>query len=437
MDFVIKITQFILSFTLLVLVHEFGHFFFARLFGVRVEQFRIFFGKAWVKWHWGETEFGIGWLPFGGYAKLSGMVDESMDTKQLASEPKEWEFRSKPAWQRLLMMLGGVLMNAVLAFAIYVGISLRWGDTYISNSEMPYGYVFNDYGHDIGFRDGDKIISIGGEKVEDFAKIITSLAIEEDKTTIVERNGEQVAVEVPTKSVMAFVEQSDFIAPRVPFEVAGVVEGSGAAAAGLQVGDRFVAFEGESVEFFDQYSPLLMAHAGDTVSVSVRRGEDIVDVEVAVDAEGKIGIGLNSAQYIPVRSRTYNFWQALPRGAQRVGEEMSDYWKQLKMIVQPKTEMYKALGGPIAIGQIFPNEWNWEHFWKITALLSVIFAVMNVLPIPALDGGHVLFLLIEVITRRKPSDKVLMYAQMVGMALLFALMIYATWNDIARLFVGR
>ena len=437
MDFVIKITQFILSFTLLVLVHEFGHFFFARLFGVRVEQFRIFFGKAWVKWHWGETEFGIGWLPFGGYAKLSGMVDESMDTKQLASEPKEWEFRSKPAWQRLLMMLGGVLMNAVLAFAIYVGISLRWGDTYISNSEMPYGYVFNDYGHDIGFRDGDKIISIGGEKVEDFAKIITSLAIEEDKTTIVERNGEQVAVEVPTKSVMAFVEQSDFIAPRVPFEVAGVVEGSGAAAAGLQVGDRFVAFEGESVEFFDQYSPLLMAHAGDTVSVSVRRGEDIVDVEVAVDAEGKIGIGLNSAQYIPVRSRTYNFWQALPRGAQRVGEEMSDYWKQLKMIVQPKTEMYKALGGPIAIGQIFPNTWNWEHFWKITALLSVIFAVMNVLPIPALDGGHVLFLLIEVITRRKPSDKVLMYAQMVGMALLFALMIYATWNDIARLFVGR
>ncbi|MBR7129401.1 MAG: site-2 protease family protein, partial [Tidjanibacter sp.] len=178
----------------------------------------------------------------------------------------------------------------------------------------------------------------------------------------------------------------------------------------------------------------LMSHAGDTVRVSVLRGEDVVEVEVAVDKDGKIGVGLNSASYIPIRTRTYNFWQALPRGAQRVGEEMSDYWKQLKMIVQPKTEMYKALGGPIAIGQIFPTEWNWEHFWKITALLSVIFAVMNVLPIPALDGGHVLFLLIEVITRRKPSDKVLMYAQMVGMALLFALMFYATWNDISRLF---
>lgn len=436
MDIVIKILQFILSFTLLVLVHEFGHFFFAKLFGVRVEQFRIFFGKAWVKWHWGETEFGIGWLPFGGYAKLSGMVDESMDTEALASEPKEWEFRSKPAWQRLLMMLGGVMMNAVLAFAIYVGISLRWGDTYISNSEMPYGYVFNDYGHQMGFRDGDKIISIGGESVEDFAKIMTSLAIENDKTTIVERDGEQVVIAIPTQSVMEFVEQTDFITPRVPFEVAGVVEGSGAEKAGLQAGDRFVAFEGERTEFFDQYSPLLMAHAGKVVNVGVQRGDEVVDVAVEVDANGKIGVGLNSAQYIPIRTRTYNFWQAIPRGAQRVGEEMSDYWKQLKMIVQPKTEMYKALGGPIAIGQIFPNTWNWEHFWKITALLSVIFAVMNVLPIPALDGGHVLFLLIEVITRRKPSDKVLMWAQMVGMALLFTLMFYATFNDITRLF-GR
>ena len=436
MDIVIKILQFILSFTLLVLVHEFGHFFFAKLFGVRVEQFRIFFGKAWVKWHWGETEFGIGWLPFGGYAKLSGMVDESMDTEALASEPKEWEFRSKPAWQRLLMMLGGVMMNAVLAFAIYVGISLRWGDTYISNSEMPYGYVFNDYGHQMGFRDGDKIISIGGESVEDFAKIMTSLAIENDKTTIVERDGEQVVIAIPTQSVMDFVEQTDFITPRVPFEVAGVVEGSGAEKAGLQAGDRFVAFEGEKTEFFDQYSPLLMAHAGKVVNVGVLRGDEVVDVAVEVDGNGKIGVGLNSAQYIPIRTRTYNFWQAIPRGAQRVGEEMSDYWKQLKMIVQPKTEMYKALGGPIAIGQIFPNTWNWEHFWKITALLSVIFAVMNVLPIPALDGGHVLFLLIEVITRRKPSDKVLMWAQMVGMALLFTLMFYATFNDITRLF-GR
>ena len=436
MDIVIKILQFICSFTILVLVHEMGHLLFGKLFGVRVEEFRILFGKPWVKWRWGETEYGIGWLPFGGFAKLSGMVDESMDTESLKSDPQPWEFRSKPAWQRLLIILGGVLMNVILAFTIYVGMSLSWGDKYVSNSEMPYGYVYSDYAEGLGFEDGDKIISIGGEPIEDYAKIMTALLIEGDKTTVVERGGEQVAISIPTQSVMEFVEQTDFISPRVPFEVAGVVEGSGAAKAGLQAGDRFVAFEGEKTEFFDQYSPLLMAHAGKVVNVSVQRGEEVVDVAVEVDNNGKIGVGLNSVEYIPIRTRTYNLWQAIPRGAQRVGEEMSDYWKQLKMIVQPKTEMYKALGGPIAIGQIFPNTWNWEHFWKITALLSVIFAVMNVLPIPALDGGHVLFLLIEVITRRKPSDKVLMWAQMVGMALLFTLMFYATFNDISRLF-GR
>ncbi|MBE6201415.1 MAG: RIP metalloprotease RseP [Rikenellaceae bacterium] len=434
MDIVIKILQFILSFTLLVLVHEFGHYFFGRLFGVRVEQFRIFFGRALVKWHWGETEFGIGWIPFGGYAKLAGMVDESMDTEQLKSEPQPWEFRTKPAWQRLLIMLGGVMMNAILAFAIYVGISLKWGDTYISNKDMQYGYVFNDYGHNLGFCNGDKIISIGGKEIDDFAKILTTLAIESDKTTVVERDGQMVAIEIPVQSVMEFVEQTDFISPRVPFKIAGLVEGFGAAEAGLQVGDRLVSFNGTPTTWFDEYTPLLEANAGQRVVLGYERGGESGEVEVAVSPEGKIGVGVASAEYIPVRTRNYNLWQAIPRGFERVGEEMSDYWKQLKMIVQPKTEMYKALGGPISIGQIFPNEWNWEYFWRVTALLSVILAIMNVLPIPALDGGHVLFLLIEVITGRKPSDKVLMVAQMIGMALLFALMFYATWNDIARLF---
>ncbi len=434
MDIVIKILQFILSFTLLVLVHEFGHYFFGRLFGVRVEQFRIFFGRALVKWHWGETEFGIGWIPFGGYAKLAGMVDESMDTEQLKSEPQPWEFRTKPAWQRLLIMLGGVMMNAILAFAIYVGISLKWGDTYISNKDMQYGYVFNDYGHNLGFCNGDKIISIGGKEIDDFAKIVTTLAIESDKTTVVERDGQMVAIEIPVQSVMEFVEQTDFISPRVPFKIAGLVEGFGAAEAGLQVGDQLVSFNGTPTTWFDEYTPLLEANAGQRVVLGYERGGQSGQVEVAVSPEGKIGVGVASAEYIPVRTRNYNLWQAIPRGFERVGEEMSDYWKQLKMIVQPKTEMYKALGGPISIGQIFPNEWNWEYFWRVTALLSVILAIMNVLPIPALDGGHVLFLLIEVITGRKPSDKVLMVAQMIGMALLFALMFYATWNDIARLF---
>ena len=223
MDIVIKILQFICSFTLLVLVHELGHLLFGKLFGVRVEEFRIFFGKPWVKWRWGETEYGIGWLPFGGFAKLSGMVDESMDTESLKSEPQPWEFRSKPAWQRLVIILGGVMMNVVMAFAIYVGISLAWGDKYISNSEMPYGYVYSDYAKELGFEDGDKIISIGGESIEEYSKIMTSLLIESDKTTVVEREGERVTIEIPVQSVMELSEQTDFLAPRAPFVVASVV----------------------------------------------------------------------------------------------------------------------------------------------------------------------------------------------------------------------
>lgn len=431
MDIVIKILQFVCSFTLLVLIHELGHLMFGKLFGVRVEEFRIFFGKPWIKWRWGETEYGIGWLPFGGFAKLSGMVDESVDTEQLKQEPQPWEFRSKPAWQRLIIILGGVMMNVLLAFGIYVGTSLAWGDQYISNKDMPYGYVYSDYAHALGFEDGDKIISIGGQEIEDYAKVLTSLVIENDKTTVVEREGAEVTIEIPVQSVMELSEQTDFLCPRLPFEVESVVEGSGAEAAGLKTGDKVVGVDGDAMCFHDQISPRLMAAAGGTISLTLNDGTTHT---VTVDQDGKIGIALATADYLPIRTRTYNFWQAIPRGCERVVEEMGDYWKQLKMIVQPKTEMYKALGGPIAIGGIFPDEWNWHTFWRITALLSVILAVMNVLPIPALDGGHALFILIEMVTGRRPSDKVLLVAQMIGMTLLFALMFWATFNDIARLF---
>lgn len=434
MELIIKILQFICSFTLLVMIHEMGHLLFGKLFGVRVEEFRIFFGKPWIKWRWGETTYGIGYLPFGGFAKLSGMVDESMDSEQLRSEPQPWEFRSKPAWQRLIIILGGVMMNVLLAFGIYIGTSLAWGDKYISNSEMPYGYAFSPYAEEIGFRDGDKIISIGGEPIEDYARIMSSLLIESDKTTIVERDGEQMAIEIPVQSVMELSEQTDFLSPRLPFEVAGTVEGTGAHDAGLRKGDRVVGFNSEPLCFYDEISPLLNQHAGDTITLTLLNEGVTREARVAVSAEGQIGVSLSSSDYIPVKTRTYNFWQAIPRGAERVVEEMSDYWKQLKMIIRPETEMYKALGGPISIGGIFPEEWNWQYFWKITALLSVILAIMNVLPIPALDGGHALFILIEMVTGRRPSDKFMMVAQMIGMSLLLLLMFYATFNDIARLF---
>lgn len=433
MDIVIKILQFVCSFTLLVLVHELGHLMFGKLFGVRVEEFRIFFGKPWVKWRWGETEYGIGWLPFGGFAKLSGMVDESMDTQSLKSEPQPWEFRAKPAWQRLIIILGGVMMNVVMAFLIYVGISLAWGDKYISNSEMPYGYVYSDYAKELGFVDGDKIISIGGEPIEDFADIMTSLLIESDKTTIVERGGQHRVIEIPVQSVMELSEQTDFLTPRLPFEVASVAKGMGAESAGVMVGDKVIGVNGNDARFYDQIAPILSSFAGDTVTLSLMNGTEMREVRVAVNSEGQIGVGLSS-ESIPVRVQNYNLWQAIPRGGERVVEEMSDYWKQLKMIVRPQTEMYKAIGGPIAIGGIFPDQWNWLNFWKITALLSVVLAIMNVLPIPALDGGHALFILIEMITGRRPSDKLLIVAQAIGMGLLFLLMFYATFNDIARLF---
>lgn len=406
---------------------------FGKLFGVRVEEFRIFFGKPWVKWRWGETEYGIGWLPFGGFAKLSGMVDESMDTQSLKSEPQPWEFRAKPAWQRLIIILGGVMMNVVMAFFIYVGISLAWGDKYISNSEMPYGYVYSDYAKQLGFEDGDKIISIGGEPIEDFADIMTSLLIESDKTTIVERGGQHRVIEIPVQSVMELSEQTDFLTPRLPFEVASVAKGMGAESAGVMVGDKVVGVNGNDARFYDQIAPILSSFAGDTVTLSLMNGSELREVRVAVNSEGQIGVGLSS-ESIPVRVQNYNLWQAIPRGGERVVEEMSDYWKQLKMIVRPQTEMYKAIGGPIAIGGIFPGQWNWLNFWKITALLSVVLAIMNVLPIPALDGGHALFILIEMITGRRPSDKLLIVAQAIGMGLLFLLMFYATFNDIARLF---
>ncbi len=433
MDIVIKILQFVCSFTLLVLVHELGHLMFGKLFGVRVEEFRIFFGKPWVKWRWGETEYGIGWLPFGGFAKLSGMVDESMDTQSLKSEPQPYEFRAKPAWQRLIIILGGVMMNVVMAFFIYVGISLAWGDKYISNSEMPYGYVYSDYAKELGFVDGDKIISIGGEPIEDFADIMTSLLIESDKTTIVERGGQHRVIEIPVQSVMELSEQTDFLTPRLPFEVASIAKGMGAESAGVMVGDKVVGVNGNDARFYDQIAPILSSFAGDTVTLSLMNGSEMREVRVAVNSEGQIGVGLSS-ESIPVRVQNYNLWQAIPRGGERVVEEMSDYWKQLKMIVRPQTEMYKAIGGPIAIGGIFPGQWNWLNFWKITALLSVVLAIMNVLPIPALDGGHALFILIEMITGRRPSDKLLIVAQAIGMGLLFLLMFYATFNDIARLF---
>lgn len=438
MDIIIKIAQFLLSFSLLVLVHEFGHFIFARIFGVRVDKFQIFFGKSILSFKKGDTVWSVGWLPFGGYCKLAGMIDESMDTEQMKGEPQKWEFRTKPAWQRLLIMIGGVLMNIVLAFLIYVGMSYAWGESYLSTKDMKYGYSFGEQAQAMGFRDGDRIISIDGKEIEDYNQMVMSLMLDQKSKVQVDRGGETVEITIPEGSVMKVLEDAEFISPRYPFLISEVVDGGGAKAAGLEAGDRLVSLNGEPMFFFNDYLKSLSEYPGQTVHISAERDSANVTLmknfEVLVSDDGKIGAAVNMLALTPVHTKKYTLLQSFPAGFRRVGSEISGYWKQLKMIVKPKTEAYKSLGGPLAIGNIFPSKWNWQNFWSITALLSIILAVMNILPIPALDGGHVMFLLFEIITGRKPGDKFMVYAQVVGMAILFSLMIYVTWNDISRLF---
>lgn len=442
MEIVIKVTQFILSFSLLVVIHELGHFMFARLFGVRVEKFYLFFNPwfSLFKFKYKQTEYGMGWIPFGGYVKIAGMIDESMDTEQMKQPAKPDEFRSKPAWQRLIIMVGGVFMNVVLALCIYIGMSYAWGDRYIANDDIKHGYVYNELAQEIGFINGDKIASVDGNKIDDYANIYLTIVIDRAKTVEVIRDGQPITINIPDNYTSRMLESKDFLEPRQPFIVYEAQQGGPAANAGFIKGDTLIAFNGESMQFFDQYQSALQQHKGDTVSIAVSRNANGVattdTLSVAVSAEGKIGVILTPLlSYTPLQTRTYTFWQAIPAGISRTGTELSNYWKQIKLIFSPNTEAYKSLGGVISIGSIFPEFWSWELFWRITAFLSIILAVMNILPIPALDGGHTVFILYEVITKRKPSDKFMEHAQMAGIMILFALLIFANGNDIYRFFI--
>lgn len=442
MEIFIKVVQFVASLSLLILIHEFGHFLFARLFKIRVEKFYLFFDPwfSLFKFKRGDTEYGIGWLPLGGYCKISGMIDESMDREQMAQPPKPYEFRSKPAWQRLLVMIGGVLMNVVLACMIYIGMSYAWGDAYVSNDDLKWGYAYNELAEEIGFEDGDRIVAVDGEPVDDFSKIYPKIVIERATKVTVLRGADTLDIEIPEQYTARMLESADFMTPQVPFVVAQVMEGSAAEQAGIQTGDTLIAFNGGSMRFVERWRNALSESRGETVDVAVSRdsaGVAVVrNLKVTVSEDGMIGVGLAGlGTVIPVQTRVYDFWESIPAGLRRTGAELSGYWKQVKLIFNPRTEAYKSLGGFLAIGNIFPEHWSWERFWSLTAMLSIVLAVMNLLPIPGLDGGHVMFLLWEVVTRRKPSDKFLEYAQMVGMALLLLLLLYANGNDIYRFFI--
>ncbi|PAM92378.1 RIP metalloprotease RseP [Flavobacterium sp. IR1] len=447
MDIVIKLSQFLLSLSLLIILHELGHFIPAKLFKTRVEKFYLFFDVKYslLKKKIGETEYGIGWLPLGGYVKISGMIDESMDKDQMALPPQPWEFRSKPAWQRLIIMLGGVTVNFILAFIIYIGMAFAYGDTYVANADLKDGvYIENPVMLKAGFKTGDKLISIDGQKVENFDNDL-NIKIVMAKQVLLERNGQEVSINIPNDFVdqLSKHEKGVLIGIRMPFAVGKVMDDSSNKE--LKAKDLILSINGQKVKYYDEAKVILEANKGKTVPAVVLRDLKETPVAVNISKDGKLGIGVGSLGmesleklgYYKISTKEYSFFESIPVGLTKGKDQLVSYGKQLKMIFNPETKAYKQVGGFAAIFNIFPNTWSWEIFWSITALLSIMLGVMNLLPIPALDGGHVMFLLYEIISGRKPSDKFLENAQMVGFVLLITLLLFANGNDIYKAIVGR
>ncbi len=435
----IKIVQLLFALSILVIIHEVGHFLFARLFKVRVEKFFLFFdwGFSLFKKKVGDTEYGIGWLPLGGYVKISGMIDESMDIEQMKQPAQPWEFRSKPAWQRLLIMLAGVVFNVILAIFLYTMVLNVWGETYLAARDVKYGIVTDSVGYSMGLRDGDKIISVDGAKVENFYKVIPDVLLNERKVISVERDGQMVDIPIDRKYIPLMMKGKGEIDARIPFGPFVVSalpkKDSPAKDAGIRVGDEIVKIDNISFAWYNEFQAYLKSHKGIPVTVSVIRDGQPVDIAVTPNKAGMLGVARKATNILQLTTINYNFFESIPAGINLGITAIKDYLKQFKLIFSKETKGYEQLGGFITIGSIFPDTWNWMAFWKLTAFISIILAVMNILPIPALDGGHVMFLIYEVVTGRKPSDKFLEYAQIAGMIILFGLLIFANGNDILRL----
>jgi regulator of sigma E protease len=441
MTILIKILQFVMSLSILVIIHELGHFTLAKLFKTRVEKFYLFFDPwfSLFKYKKGETEYGIGWLPLGGYVKISGMIDESMDKEQMKLPPQSWEFRSKTSWQRLLIMTGGVIFNFIFAMLIFIFVLFAWGETYLPTANVKYGIVTDSVGYAIGLRNGDKILTIDNQHVENFLEITSDIVLNNRKTIQVVRNGALLNIDIPKEYIPKMLKGKGQIDIRIPFGhyvIEGFGKKSPAKTAGVLLNDQIIGIDNKKFTYYDEFQKYLADNKDHPVNLNlVRKGENI-NIPLNPDTLGMLGIVISSIplnEIFDFKTLKYGFLQSVPAGIHKGFKTISDYLKQIPLIFSKHTKGYESLGGFISIGKIFPGVWDWQRFWNLTAFLSIILAVMNILPIPALDGGHVLFLLFEVITGKRPSDKFLEYAQIAGMIILLALLLYANGNDVLRL----
>lgn len=441
-----------MALSLLIVIHEGGHYLFARIFGIKVEKFYLFFDPwfSLAKWKpkkkkekldklgrpratWRDTEYGIGWLPLGGYVKIGGMIDESMDLEQMKKEPQPWEFRAKPAWQRLLVMIGGVVMNFILAFIIYIGIAWHWGEQQVPMENVFLGFDFTPAAQAAGFENGDIPLLVDGKPIQvtDNNSIVNMLLSK--KVTVLRNRRDTVEINVPKEFALDVSEEGGLMTMRVPVVVRDPIKGEPAAEAGLERGDRIISVGGEWAEDYPVFTSLLEKYAGQEIELEYLRGSDTIRVAVTPTSDGKLGfMVMNPFDVYGFKFVHYSLWQAIPRGIKYGIDTLKGYVRSLGMIFTKRG--VKQVGGFGAIGSMFPEKWNWFDFWNMTALLSVILGFMNILPIPALDGGHATFALYEIVTRRKPSDKFLERAQICGMIFLVFLLIYANLNDILKLF---
>jgi regulator of sigma E protease len=436
MEILIKASQFILSLSFLIVLHELGHFIPAKLFKTRVEKFYLFFDYKFslVKKKIGETVYGIGWIPLGGYVKISGMIDESMDTEQMKQPAQPWEFRSKPAWQRLIIMLGGVFVNFLLGIIIYIMITFVWGVNYIKPNDVKYGFDIHSSFEKYGFEDGDKILAFNGVEPQDVTDVNKHLFLRDITSLDVQHpNGVKETIQLP-EDIGEIMWQEGVMEPfnvRIPPIINLVAEESPAEAAGIETGDKILAVNDTEVEFWHEFSKIVVASEG-LINLKVERNGEIKDVSLTSNEDNKIGVNYDPTLALTIQHKDYSFIESISKGNSLAVWTLKDYVKQFKYVFTKKGAT--SIGGFIAIGNIFPSTWSWKSFWSITAFLSIMLGFMNLLPIPALDGGHVMFTLYEIVSGRKPNDKFLEYAQITGFILLIGLLLLANGNDIVKLF---